>query len=893
MKISRFTIFFKNNYILLLFFVVLASFGQLLGMYVWQDDNGLFFKLAHLDEQAGYLSPGPFGAGVYKYVVTPYIPIYNLFGFNTVFYFTVSFVLYFLTAVAIYKTFSSVFGYATGRLSGFLWASGYIASDGIIRLFNSVITSVSVMLITLLFFAYWKFSKVGRAKWYFLALIAFFLVTEFARGRAHYLITIVIIFEFLFLTFEKRFKSLVASVIRLAPFTLIFYQYYVVSADQRSGQVKNLLFDLAGGEFYKTYSLVTTFVNVVIPDWLTNILFTGVSGWFILAAAIIIEFCLLVTQPGRKVFLPIFLFLTVVWKFVVDDIYRVPSLNLGEKELFIVFLGGELLIILLAILSAVRNSYRKVYLLFLSWMILNIAAYAAYNPTFGYESINRYLAHSFFAIIGVWAILYVAVKNSPWKKAFLGLILFWGVGNMISSIVYQHQILKVRSNPARSFYAQLKSDVPAVKKGDVFYFDVADGARGSFADAFSVASMPEETAIAWRYGVDRYDIRRVVRFEDLITLLQTGTFTDKERRKVGLNSVYTFFYNGDTLFNTSEVTKSLLSGNVQSKIISIQTKEDGGGIIIDLLNPISSVVPGELEILLTGNLGEAEVAAFPYAKNRDLILNSVAKNRDKRRLAFKYQEAIESMLGNTIAHTNNHWKEEEAGGLIDQDSETIWRADRVLWKKDGAILTLDLKKVYEIDRLAWVNAFGNNTPTEYKVEGSLDGINWKNLASLVLLKRIDTKDPQIIEFKAEKVQFIRMTISQTLSRDAAGIAEVWPIPVEFAKLDISEALEFLKQPFGFVPDAQSFKETLEALEYLGSVKVYWQNDKTETWSTNNISLIKVSFDGQPKAYKVSISEGGTKITKIRLDKASYPGGLSVSSISFKPYSLNNIIDKAK
>ena len=189
----------KFFFAIILFVVVLISYGQLLGMYVWQDDNALFFKLAHIEEKAGYLGAGSIGVGAYKWIQTPYIPIYNIFGFSTIFYFAFAIICYFLTTLTIYKLAQKMFGEKAARLASLFYAAGYIASDGFIRLFNAIITSISIILINFLAFCYWKFYKDGKIKWYLLALLFYFLSVEFGPGRTHYLISVVFVFELFFL----------------------------------------------------------------------------------------------------------------------------------------------------------------------------------------------------------------------------------------------------------------------------------------------------------------------------------------------------------------------------------------------------------------------------------------------------------------------------------------------------------------------------------------------------------------------------------------------------------------------------------------------------------------------------------------------------------------------
>jgi len=132
-------------------------------MNFWQDDNALVFKFTHINEDAGYLGKGIFGEGAYRYTVTPYYPIFKLFGYNPIPYFVFCLVIYILSVFAVYFFFTILFSNRLKALvAGLIYASGYIASDGFIRLFNSVLASLSVILVTLNLGFYFKYYKTKR-----------------------------------------------------------------------------------------------------------------------------------------------------------------------------------------------------------------------------------------------------------------------------------------------------------------------------------------------------------------------------------------------------------------------------------------------------------------------------------------------------------------------------------------------------------------------------------------------------------------------------------------------------------------------------------------------------------------------------------------------------------
>lgn len=895
---------------LILLLILVISYGQLLGMYVWQDDNGLFFKLAHISEKAGYLGPGPFGQGPYKYVVTPYIPIYQLFGYNTVPYFMLTWILYFVTTLVVLRVVTHILGKDTGRIVACLYGAGYIASDGYIRLFNSVITSVSQICILLWWFFYWKYYQTKSLPWYFGAVLLFLLAIELARARTHYLVATVIIFELLFLV-SSRIPELIKNmgrlstwqdyvlfpILRLVPFGIIFYHYFLQNSDQRTGQVGNLVKSLLRGDFSQTFSIVTSLTNVIIPDWMTNALLHvnyQFAVWGVFTGALIITYLLFRGRSRGYFFMGISGSLIIGWRLVINTIYHTNLLNPTEAQLFLAFLGGLLLILLLEI-GIVTEKYRKIYIFLVSWMLINIAAYGAYSPTVIYESVNRYLAHSFLAWIIVLGVFYLASKRTIWHKAIIGLILVWGGGNLVFGAWYQHQIVANRSNPPRLFYAQLKQYVPQALKGDVFYFDVADDATGYFADAFSVASMPETTAIAWRYGIDRYDIKLFTNFTKLAQAIKQDP--------VPIKNIHTFWYSKMGLVDTTPQVADLIKSGSERKVFSLSAKSSepilkktpagtevsNPDIVIDIPETVSSVYPVELTLNIRGSLLNPDLISFPLTssqKTDNPLFNGSWRMRD---LAFGYLDYKENVLENDGYSVSSQWQDRVINNLHDGNTETIWQPDRLSWQKRNESLTIDLGVLEEVDRFIWINGFGNNTPTNYSISVSLDSLNWTTIKTVASPKRIDNSEPQIVKFPASNARFVRMQLTNSLNGDSPGISEAWVASSKFSDLDLAEAEKYFQNPFARVETVEDWANILVALKNRSDVQISWKNDKKSGWISDQTKKINVNFDDLERPYTLTIPAGGTRISQIKLSNITLPGNIIINSLAVGYLPLESLL----
>lgn len=874
---------------MILVLVVFVSYGQTLGMGVWEDDNALFFKLAHIQEAAGFLGDGPLGQGPYKYTATLYFPIYYLFGYNTFFYFAYALIFYILATLVIYKTFSYILGKSGGKITGFLFACGFVASEGFIRLFNSIITSISIMLISGLLYFYWKFLKEKKIVWYFLALVVFTASIELASARTHYLVSVVVLFELIFLTFRKPVKSISYSIVRLAPFLLLFYKSFIFSGDSRSILIRDFINHIINGELYIFYGLMGTFANLVFPGsiitFLNNIqskiILTTAIGfpfakYFLLTFSLILLWFSFRKHNFKFLLMPLYISILVGWVFLSKKLFVNPILNLDETQLLAVTLGGILLVLFSIIPLFLTKEKRKISIFLFCWVIVNILAYSIYNSGYAYPAENRYLAHSFFALVGIMGLFFVSVKgNTPASKVTLVLILLWGFGNLISSVFYQHNILVTRSSPTKLMYQELMSFVPKVEKGDVFYFDVADEAKSQFKDAVAVAQMPETTSLAWRYGVDRYDISKFEDFEQFATYLTKET---------DLSRIHSFFYSKERLVDTSEMMRIFLTeGSPLNEIKLIRTDIDSEvskGLVFDFPEPIDSTYPMNLVLSIRAQL--PDIAQFKYPLYADSLKNY--PDESLKDLMFGYQKNKELLLKNASFSVSSQWQDNTVSNLHDGDISTIWQANRILWKSRMESITIDLKNPQEVDRLVWVNGFSDQTPVKFKIEISNDGFSWSKVKEVSEIKRRE-RSLQVENFPVVKTRFIKMTITDTLKRDAPAIAEIWPVPHIFSGLDIVETEEFLSQPFNFVLSQEDFERTLSKLNFQGEVSVYWKSNKSSDWQTNFNAKIHPIYDGVTREYKLEVPASGTKLDSLKLSNISIPGNLELQELSISRSNL--------
>lgn len=777
---------FSKKYWLFLILTVLVSYGQILFMKPWQEDNVPFFKVAHINEQAGYMGKGILGEGPYRHTITPYYFIYKAFGYNIPIYYTLMLLSYMFATISVYFLARNMIGEKAGRIAAFIFGCGYVASEGFFRVYTSTNISSGIGFVALLFLTYWTYYKTKKLKWLFLTIFMYWMTIQVSYVRVHYLIIPLLIFDLLFLVLPKL-TNIKGFLVRSIPFLLIFNEYYIVQGDSRKSGIVQVVKAILTGKFENTYSFLGSFGNLVIPDFIQ-------------------------THP--------------------------------------VAIGVTILTLCIFLIMVFKNEKRKIFILFLSISLANIAAYSAYTPEVIYATNYRYLAHSFLAfsvILGLFSIS----KN----KLVTYLIVILGLTFLTMNIRQQYTILNERTKKIVLFYDSLQKELPTIPKDSVIYFDIQDTdfARQMYKVSFSVAEMPETTAIAWRYGIDRYDFKMPSSYLEFANTIKDD--------KTPIDKIFTFWISDQGLINTTDKTREYFeSKNNFQELCSNQIVTNGE---VTCQRKINSVQPIEITFRLS-----ATPVLNNYKKDEN-ISNPVYQDSNQINKSFSYQEDKTDILKNSIYTASSIWKDRTVENIHDGDINTVWQSDRVAWGKEDTNLVIKLPYQMQIGKLYFIEGHKNNIPTEYEVEISNDGLTWKKLDNSL-------------------VKFVRMKITKTSGGDSPQIAEAWVISAEYGDMNIRDVENYLSMPFAVINNQSEFYRLIEKVKSQGKIKVYWKGNQSEKWMSEFKNNIDVTYDGKIREYRMVIPAGGTTIESFKFDGIVIPGEIIIYNVSSKPAKVETL-----
>lgn len=892
----------RNNLLqyVFLFLFLLVSFGQTLKMNFWRDDYTMLFKLQHSQEQASHFGEnGLIGSGPYKYILLPHALFFPIFKLNPLGYFIVGLILYSMAMYAIYFFVNELLKSKKAALfASLVFAAGYIASDGLFRIINSWQNSIGQILALLAFSFYVKFFNKKGLKYYFLALGLYIASIEFVFVRSHSLIAIIFALDLLLGLLPNIKRNLPAFVFRQLPFWVLFKFKYLQNSQIADPGIKerfaSIFIDRNFGELTPLFANIG---NVLVPDKLqsqvisfftklvlksepvnSQIFWVNIFVFmcFVLAIFIVTKLIGISKKYIICAITLLFLILILNFQFITNSYYWYKDIQTVISGM----IGMSSFVLSLLIFIAFWNKNKKVgTAVLLGWMIIASQVFGYYISYYDaiFESTHRYLSNAF---LGYCVLMGGLVSVFLWTKAksklktinyvCLGGLFILIFINLKLNINSQNKFVREISVSSRQFYKDLKNYIPDFEKGSLLYFDIQDDSfyQHQFDEFSSVGSMPNSTAIAVYYGIDRYNFFQTSNYNEVLAKVA--------KKELNINQIYSFYYGANGLKNTTNDFRNLLlNGGKEVDLISSPVKFENSNTFerqLDDLTPL--LLQMDISLLpLIDKLGDTKSTSltnYSFSEKLDFINYLKSKND-------YYKTSKVTALSD--------WEYQKVDNVIDNDTNTFWRGDRLYWHDNqNEAVTIDLGNNKQISKMIWVNSNRYWTPTSYMIEVSLDNLEWSVVKNVENAK--ERKDGEVVieEFPSTLARYVKMNFSKTVTDDSPAIAELEVIEDRYSKVDIINANDFIKNPFSGTVDKNELVSIYDAFAPLAEINVSINTDKGELFDIISIPVIM----GERAVYQGVIPAYGTTVKSITLEIKNIPALFNIYDLSVINMSLSEL-----
>lgn len=888
-------------------------------MYYWVDDWAMAYKVLWPEEAPGNMGPGIFGTGAYRYLVTPFILLYHIFGFSSATpYFAIGLAIYFFAAVAVYLLVKELVGKHSLALgAAVIFASGYVGAHALYRLTNSYQTAGGALFITLTAWLVAKYYRTLKKSFYWLAFLLYILTIEIFFIRSHGIVFVVLAIALFFSARKLTRRSLATLILEQIPFVAIWYFMYFVDPRvlQQSGLVLGGIEPvLKGGHWELLTNYLITIGNALVPDPIIGWLYQSL-GMFPLALLFVlflvpIVFHLVWRRVRSGVVAGILLLLSFL--FVRWSGTRSSSLwNPRDIELFTSMLGAGILALSIWFAYIFRKESASRLIPFgIFWLLVSSATLFIYSPQTNLESTSRYLLPSFVGIGMFYAGLFTITAR---RLFFLPLIALSLVLIILSNKEAQ-SLLKNVSIPDKEGYKLLQNEVMNVDKNSIFYVETADDPKfkGNILGRLPQLGI---SAIFRYHGItqvaDSYDHLFSLLSNDPNRLGQTHTF---------------FFGEGGYSSTTERLRKLLIDGQDSASVAnwgsSLGGKEKNGAIqsqtVLGIFtdgsmvgaNPIldtdldhESLVPSVLKLTLTLEPLRVRELKFPYydvtgqySPLTEILekVSPAAPKVDKQQLltALKAEDAIQKFRKTVKVRATSSWKTTEEIYLVDGREDTNWGAHNIQWN-DGVKpqeVVIDLGGEREVTRLVRINHHYPATPTLYTVSSSADGVSWRKVLDVADNTRREGGEIIQDEFPSPiNTRYLKMSIYDTFGGRGypPAIKELWVSSLK-DKVDPKLRKEVVECPFCYIPDPDTASEVIALIKNIARVRLWWQTERYPKFYLPYSQEFSVILDGKPHVYRIFLPAHGSKFERLKIDSFQVPVNISLINASIRSLTLEEI-----
>lgn len=834
--------------LLLVLLVLFLAFGQTLLMYFWQDDFALIFKLMHQNEPMGSFGSGIIGEGPYKYLVTPFVPFFPLFGTYPFGYFVVGFVTLIPVIFLFYKLANELLkNKRRAYFATLIFSSGYIGSDIMFRVINSWQTNIGLMLafISLIYFV--KSARVKSFKFYVFSFAFFYAATEFVYVRSHSLVICFLVINLLFLT-KLNFRNIRNFILAQIPFWFLFYLKYLKDVPAGQGGIKNFINEIGSFNFEYLAGLFGTIGNAIVPDYYQSKLisfFASNYNFVTLLIFCVIGFSLLKIIKVKTLYSIIFILVLPVLYTINKNVFSKQVYWYNDNSAFLsVSIGLYVSFIVIAVGIFLWKRNRSIAIGVISGYLFLTSQFFGYYldyPTTLFTTTHRYLSYSAFGYALLIASLF-AIFEKLNKKLYVFFVFLIVISNLILGITYQARLVKDRSVATKEFYENLVRFQPKVNKNSIFYFDLQNNGfvRGQFRDFFSVGSMPDSTALAIWYGLDRDEIHFVTDYDEFLFML------DKYK---DINNIYTFYYEKNGLIDTTNQMRRALSK---------------GGAFVGTYNEFN--IKGKLNFL---DLPQC------VDKKADTRINS----------AISYLADKEEYYKSVTVKSSSEWRGQERILVVDNNLDTSWRGHRIYWHDHGKEnLVLDLQKSENINKVIWVNTNNMISPTGYNILVSNNEIDWKVVKEVVDGKERKSGEVVVEEFEPVNARFIKVEFTNNISDDSPAVSEIEVVKSIYSIEDIDIAKTLLVDPIRYM-DRCAFRNNFNNISRYAYVDIEFNSNKGK--SIEKVKLNELSKE----SFKVVSNVGGTGINTIKINMHGIPLVYSIDEYQLKTLDFSQIVNR--
>jgi hypothetical protein len=471
------------------------------------------------------------------------------------------------------------------------------------------------------------------------------------------------------------------------------------------------------------------------------------------------------------------------------------------------------------------------------------------------EATHRYLVFVMPGIVLLWSTF---ARYKLWKVVSI----LWTIVAFLSIQQYLAPHLKA-SSERREFYSRLHSFIPNLKKDSVLYFDFSQ-LNVSAADFLRVGFTPSESAIGTEYKMNYKDISLLTDSSQMRHYLASN--------ELKTDNFYSFYYGGQGLIDTTDLSKSIINGGVKQQKVNVVTKSEfifdeskskWTGSTKDLQSKVTfaAPVPMKLRIDLQAKLLKVSYPYSHFCTNCIQFDNSVRESLNYLAESRKIKEIASVVTTQSGEDTLSEY-------LIDKNNATYWLANRQLWFRnevEKATIKVQFNQSISLDGFWFTTDTNKRSPVEFELISKGQKLEYQVVKESELTK---------VVFATRNTNNLTIKILKTESGDSPKINELFFIPQGFAQADFKTANLLRENPAAYIGSDVGYSYLLDYVSTGTQACVKWQ-----AGDENGEVPFLLNIDGKLHSYELDLPSSGTEKMSISIGCLNYPVEVNLSKVS--------------
>ena len=483
--------------------------------------------------------------------------------------------------------------------------------------------------------------------------------------------------------------------------------------------------------------------------------------------------------------------------------------------------------------------------------------------------------HRFYFVILPFLAGFLSILISSYKSklAFFlktTFIILWILTHVVLSYKSIIDMYIMNNSHIEYFYKTIKSYLPKIEKNSVLL--ITEGNPRPYSPFVSGSFVNGMIGPAGFYGLKLDEFKLTQDTQEALRILKDHNLSEQ--------NLYVFNYRSKDMFDQTNEARQILKNGMR---INLGEKLEGRKIELKGLSLPASVTPYinvQMKVI-------TDLVNLQSLQKSDQV--KIINPEKYFPLLFMQHANLNQMK--VYSESKPLSEEHNINNVVDGLYDTTWIPSE--WGSDGVSLVVDLGKIKSVNRIVWSSArmgiWYVRLPSEYNLKVSSDGINYKEIKSVINAPILKTGQFNVEDFSQQNIRYIKLTIKKTYGGFTPAVDDIEAFNNFTDSIDFSEYFILKQNPEIYFPNREIAERYLtEILRSSINIEVAWLVDENNGYPSGQVKKINLKTGNFTEKYNILLPVVGRNIKSIKIQPSNFPAIIYISKIEIQYPSLKEL-----